>query len=74
MARDIFHPIVREALEKEGWKITHDPYRVRVKGQPFEINLGAEQMFAAQKGVEKIGTAHIVYDELILPIFKAFLD
>lgn len=54
MARDIFHPIVREALEKEGWKITHDPYRVRVKGQPFEIDLGAEQMFAAQKGVEKI--------------------
>ncbi|MFN4254686.1 MAG: element excision factor XisH family protein [Saprospiraceae bacterium] len=25
MARDIFHQEVREALEKDGWTITHDP-------------------------------------------------
>jgi hypothetical protein len=54
MARDIFHPIVREALEKEGWIITHDPYKVRVKGQPFDIDLGAEQVVAAEKGIQKI--------------------
>ncbi|MHC5897513.1 element excision factor XisH family protein, partial [Nostoc sp.] len=25
MARDLFHNIVRSALEKEGWVITDDP-------------------------------------------------
>jgi hypothetical protein len=29
MVRDIFHNVVRVALEKEGWKITDDPYRLR---------------------------------------------
>ncbi|MFN7379867.1 MAG: element excision factor XisH family protein [Pseudanabaena sp.] len=25
-ARDLFHQVVRHALEKENWQITHDPY------------------------------------------------
>ncbi len=25
MAKDRFHDVVKIALEKEGWKITHDP-------------------------------------------------
>jgi hypothetical protein len=28
MAKDLFHDVVRRALEKEGWTITHDPYSV----------------------------------------------
>lgn len=28
MARDLFHQIVREALEADGWEITHDGYRL----------------------------------------------
>ncbi|WP_375341232.1 element excision factor XisH family protein [Plectonema radiosum] len=24
-AKDIFHEVVKSALEKEGWRITHDP-------------------------------------------------
>nr|WP_322745304.1 element excision factor XisH family protein [Nostoc sp. LEGE 12447] len=27
-ARDRFHELVRTALEKEGWIITHDPYHM----------------------------------------------
>lgn len=27
-AKDIFHAVVRSALEKEGWVITHDPLSV----------------------------------------------
>lgn len=54
MARDIFHPIVREALEKDGWVITHDPYPLRVKGRNYEVDLGAEQLVAAEKGPTKI--------------------
>lgn len=32
MAKDIFHDAVRSALEKEGWNITADPYRVKILG------------------------------------------
>jgi len=28
MAKDIFHEIVRNALQKDGWQITHDPYEI----------------------------------------------
>jgi XisH protein len=31
MAKDIFHEIVKEALIKDGWTITHDPYQVKMK-------------------------------------------
>ena len=26
MAKDIYHNLVRTALENEGWTITHDPF------------------------------------------------
>jgi XisH protein len=26
-ARDYYHEVVRLALQKDGWTITHDPYR-----------------------------------------------
>lgn len=28
-ARDIFHPSVKTALQKDGWKITDDPLFIR---------------------------------------------
>lgn len=54
MARDIFHPIVREALERDGWCITHDPYSVKTMGKDFAIDLAAEQMVAAERDKDKI--------------------
>ena len=53
-AKDKFHAVVRIALEKEKWKITDDPLRLDVGGTKFEIDLGAEQLLAAQRGQEKI--------------------
>jgi hypothetical protein len=53
-AKDRFHTIVRIALEKEQWKITDDPLRLDVGGTKFEIDLGAEQLLAAERGKEKI--------------------
>jgi len=53
-AKDKFHAVVRIALEKEQWKITNDPLRLEVGGTKFEIDLGAEQLLAAQRGDEKI--------------------
>lgn len=46
---------MREALEKEGWTITHDPLRLVIDlDMRVEIDLGAEQLIAAEKGAVKI--------------------
>lgn len=49
MAKDIYHDNVREALEKDGWRITHDPYPVSVEDVGYEIDFGAEPLIAAEK-------------------------
>jgi hypothetical protein len=56
MAKDLFHDVVRRALEKEGWKITHDPYSIFHKEEKidYEIDLGAEKMIGAERANEKI--------------------
>jgi hypothetical protein len=54
MAKDRFHSVVRKALEKEGWKITADPYEISVDGVDFEIDLAAEQLLAAEREGQKI--------------------
>lgn len=51
---DKYHPHVREALEKDGWVITHDPYPLEYDDVAMSVDLGAERIFAAQKGTEKI--------------------
>jgi len=53
-AKDIFHNAVKNALEKEGWKVTHDPLSVKVGGVEMAIDLGAEKLIAAEKNGEKI--------------------
>ncbi|MEY4934423.1 MAG: hypothetical protein RIS64_782 [Bacteroidota bacterium] len=54
MAKDTFHQNVRQALEKDGWEITKDPYKLRALGINYEIDLGAEKLLAAQKEHQKI--------------------
>ena len=53
-AKDIFHNAVKNALQKEGWTITHDPFFIRVDGVELLIDLGAERLIAAMKQNEKI--------------------
>ncbi len=53
-ARDIFHDVVKQALEKAGWRITHDPLSLQIGGVEMYIDLGAEQLIAAEKEGEKI--------------------
>ena len=52
--KDIFHQIVRTALENEGWTITHDPYHIDLGFVDLYIDLGAEQIIAAKKDNKKI--------------------
>jgi hypothetical protein len=54
MAKDIFHENVREALQKEGWKITSDLLRIDLDETYVEIDLAAEMVFAAERQGEKI--------------------
>jgi XisH protein len=55
MAKDLFHNQVKAALIKDNWLITHDPFEVRISETvKLQIDLGAENTFAAQRELEKI--------------------
>jgi len=53
-AKDIYHNIVSNALIKDGWKITDDPLFIQSGGADMYVDLGAEQMIAAEKKGKKI--------------------
>jgi uncharacterized membrane-anchored protein len=54
--KDTFHYIVRRALEKDGWTITHDQLLLRYELGNLYIDLGAEKVFAAEREGQKIAT------------------
>ncbi|MCC5640239.1 XisH family protein [Nostoc sp. CHAB 5844] len=54
MAKDRFHNVVRNALEKDGWKIMADPYEINVDDVDFEVDLAAEELLAAEQEGRKI--------------------
>ena len=54
-ARDFYHNTVIAALQKDGWTITHDPYRLKLaRGKNLFVDLGVERLIAAEKDMEKI--------------------
>jgi hypothetical protein len=53
-AKDTFHQAVRTALVKDGWTITHDPYRIAYGVRGVFVDLGAERTLGAERGDEKI--------------------
>lgn len=56
MAKDTYHNLVRQALESDGWTITHDPFYLQLGmgRKKVAADFGAEKFIAAQKGVQKI--------------------
>ncbi|MDZ8137140.1 MAG: XisH family protein [Nostoc sp. DedQUE04] len=55
MAKDVFHQQVKQALIKDGWIITHDPFTIRVsEAIKLQIDLAAENAIAAERNTEKI--------------------
>lgn len=54
MARDIIHVAVKNALIKDGWDITADPYYIEYEEVVLAADLGAERPIAAERGTEKI--------------------
>lgn len=49
MAKDLFHQVVKDALIKDGWNITHDPFPVDYGDVQMQIDWGAERLLAATK-------------------------
>lgn len=53
-ARDVYHNNFRNALIKDGWEITHDPYVITFGAKSVFVDIGAERMLGAKKNGEKI--------------------
>lgn len=53
-AKDIYHQVVKIALEKDGWTITSDPLKLTIGSRSVYVDLGAEKLFAAEKEGRKI--------------------
>ncbi len=54
MARDIIHGAVRNALIKDDWVITADPFRIQYEEFDLSADLSAERALSAEKGNQKI--------------------
>jgi len=52
--KDLYHDVVVEALQREGWKITDDPLWLSIGGTDLFVDLAAERVLGASKGDVKI--------------------
>ncbi|WP_293348989.1 MULTISPECIES: XisH family protein [unclassified Microcoleus] len=53
-AKDIYHNEVKNALLKDGWTITADPYFIKYEDAELYADLAAEKPIAAQRHGQKI--------------------
>jgi len=51
---DKIHDAVKNALIKDGWAITADPFRIEFEEYRLYADLAAERPIAAERGGEKI--------------------
>lgn len=54
MGRDLVHQAVKNALIKDKWLITHDPYTISFGGVSMAVDLGAEKLIGASKDNQRI--------------------
>ena len=50
MARDKIHGAVKNALIKDGWTITADPFVIKFEDADLEADMAAERPIAAERG------------------------
>ncbi|XWK87857.1 MAG: XisH family protein [Phormidium sp.] len=53
-AKDIYHEAVKNALIKDGWTITADPYTIQYEDAELYADLAAEKPIAAERNGRKI--------------------
>jgi hypothetical protein len=44
MAKDAFHDVVKIALEKDHWHISHDPLKILIGADFMLVDLAAERL------------------------------
>ncbi len=83
--QDAYHTQVRNALEKAGWKITHDPLTIRLEDVKFYVDLAAEKTIETDGETRKVAIEIKVFGGLSFLnefekavgqylIYKQFLD
>jgi len=53
-AKDIYHDAVKNALIKDGWRITRDPYTIKYQEVQLFADLLADKMVEAQRDGQQI--------------------
>lgn len=53
-AKDLYHNAVKNALIKDGWTITADPYFIKYEDAELYADLAAEKVIAAERQGQKI--------------------
>lgn len=53
-AKDIYHEVVKNALIKEGWTITFDPYPIKYEEVKLVADLAGEKTISATREGQKI--------------------
>jgi hypothetical protein len=51
---DIIHNVVKNALIKDGWIVTDDPYLIQYRRTTLYADLGAERPIAIEKSGQKL--------------------
>ncbi|MBI5516829.1 MAG: XisH family protein [Deltaproteobacteria bacterium] len=52
--RDLVHGVVRAALERDQWVITHDPLLLHGGSHNLYVDLGADRVLGAEREAQKI--------------------
>lgn len=70
---DFYHFNVKNALIKDGWTITDDPFKIEYEDTKLYADLGAEKVVAAEKYNQKIAVEVKVFNSpsLITELQKA---
>lgn len=70
--KDTYHDVVKCALIREGWTISHDPYFLQ-SDPKLSIDLGGQRTIAAERGYEKIAVEikSFVADSQVVELEKA---
>lgn len=63
---DLYHDAVKQALIKDGWSITDDPFIIEFKGLRLYADLGAEKTIAAERNGRKLVVEIKVFGSLSL--------
>ncbi len=61
---DKYHEAVKNALIKDGWTITDDPFAIKFADARLFADIGAEKLFAAEKDNRKVAVEVKVFGSL----------